>query len=112
GTLIDFNHLEHVLDNVEHVGTWQVELRKRNDDPLEVDELVLHVEKAGDVAEGRLRELLQAHFARELEINPNRIEFHSLSDLKERQGVGALLKEQRMVDNRPAAKTATSAASS
>ncbi|RYD70198.1 MAG: phenylacetate--CoA ligase family protein, partial [Verrucomicrobiaceae bacterium] len=22
GTLIDFNHLEHVLDNVAHVGTW------------------------------------------------------------------------------------------
>ncbi len=32
GTLVDFNHLEHVLDNAGHVGTWQLEIRKANDD--------------------------------------------------------------------------------
>jgi len=39
GTLVDFNQLEHVLDDAEHVGAWQLELRKRNNDALEVDEL-------------------------------------------------------------------------
>src|SRR5690606_22991386 len=38
GTLVNFNELENLLDNLEHVGTWQIELRKRNDDPLDVDE--------------------------------------------------------------------------
>jgi phenylacetate-CoA ligase len=112
GTLVDFNHLEHVLDNVEHVGTWQVELRKRNDDPLEIDELVLHVEKADDFPDHRLKEILNSRFASELEIHPNRIEFHTVAELKLRQGVGALLKEQRVVDHRPAANLATSSASS
>ena len=36
GTLIDFNELEHVLDNFDSIGAWQLELRKANDDPLEL----------------------------------------------------------------------------
>jgi phenylacetate-CoA ligase len=101
GTLIDFNRLEHVLDNVAHVGTWQVELRKRHDDPLECDELILHLEKSDNFDDARLRTLLNEHFLAELEIHPNRIEIHSVEELRERQGVGTLLKEQRVVDHRP-----------
>ena len=102
GTLIDFNHLEHVLDNAEHVGTWQLELRKVNDDPLEVDELILHVAKADDCDDARLRTLLDAHFVSETEIHPNRIEFHSEEELRRLQGVGTQIKEQRVIDHRPA----------
>jgi len=101
GTLVDFNHLEHVLDNVAHVGTWQIELRKRNDDPLEIDELILHVEKSDDFEEARLREFLAARFASDTEVHPNRIEFHTLQEMRKRQGVGAELKEQRIIDRRP-----------
>ena len=77
GTLVDFNHLEHVLDNFEHLGTWQVELRKRHDDPLECDELILHAEKNDGFDAAALREMLNARFLTELELHPNRIEFHS-----------------------------------
>ncbi len=101
GTLVDFNHLEHVLDNVEHVGTWQVELRKRHDDPLEFDEMVLHVEKADGLSGAALRALLQDRFASELEVHPNRIEFHTVEELRRQQGVGTQLKEHRVVDHRP-----------
>ena len=45
GTLVDFNELEHVLDDAANIGAWQLELRKLHDDPLEVDELILHVQK-------------------------------------------------------------------
>src|SRR5207249_3888087 len=75
GTLVDFNHLEHVLDNLDHVGTWQIELRKRHDDPLECDELILHVAKADETDDDRLETMLRDHFAAETEIHPNRIEF-------------------------------------
>jgi len=101
GTLIDFNHLEHILDNAEHVGTWQLELRKRHDDPLEVDELILHVAKADDCDDARLRATLDEHFVSETEIHPNRIEFHSEEEIRRLQGVGTQLKEQRVVDRRP-----------
>lgn len=101
GTLVDFNHLEHVLDNAEHIGTWQIELRKRNDDPLECDELILHVEKTDTFDEDRLREVLSERFAAELEVHPNRIAFHTTEELRRRQGIGVQLKEQRVIDHRP-----------
>ncbi len=103
GTLVDFNQLEHVLDNLEHIGTWQIELRKRNDDPLECDELILHVEKKDNFEETRLREMLAERFSSGLEVHPNRIEFHTVDELRRKQGVGAQLKEQRIVDHRPGA---------
>jgi phenylacetate-coenzyme A ligase PaaK-like adenylate-forming protein len=101
GTLVDFNHLEHVLDNAEHVSTWQLELRKLHDDPLELDELVLHVAKSDATDVTTLRESLNAHFARETELHPNRIELHSIEEMRRLQGVGTQLKEQRVVDHRP-----------
>ncbi len=47
GTLVDFNELEHLLDDMPHVGSWQIELRKVDDDPHELDEVILHVEDLG-----------------------------------------------------------------
>lgn len=101
GTVVDFNRLEHVLDNASHVGTWQVELRKANDDPLDLDEVILHVEKLGDAEDDELRETLRERFAAEAEMHPNRIEFHSRDEMRSLQGVGTELKEQRLVDHRP-----------
>jgi len=103
GTLVDFNELEQVLDEAPHVGAWQVELRKVNNDPLELDEVVLHVHKVNGVDEEQLsRELSERCFAR-LEIHPNRILYHSAEEIGLLQGLGKLLKEQKLVDNRPPA---------
>ncbi len=49
--LVDFNMLEHLLDDQRGVAAWQIELRKRNDDPLECDEVLLHVTPDDAVSE-------------------------------------------------------------
>ena len=100
GTLVDFNQLEHVLDDAEHIGAWQLELRKRNNDPLELDELVLHVHKTDGVREDKLVRDLNNRFVAKTEIHPNRIVFHDADEMRELQGVGVQLKEQKIVDNR------------
>ena len=100
GTLVDFNQLEHVLDDAEHVGAWQLELRKRNDDPLEVDELILHIERTGTVRDDKLIRDLNNRFAAKTEIHPNRIVFHDGDEMRELLGVGVQLKEQKIVDHR------------
>ncbi|PYM12089.1 MAG: phenylacetate--CoA ligase, partial [Verrucomicrobia bacterium] len=102
GTLVDFNQLEHVLDDAEHVGAWQLELRKRNDDPLEVDELVLHVQKADSVADEKLIRDLNNRFVARTEVHLNRIVFHDADAMRELHGVGVQLKEQKIVDHRKA----------
>ena len=104
GTLVDFNELEHVLDDAPHIGAWQVELRKVNDDPLELDEIILHVQKINGADEAQLGRDLSARCYTRLEIHPNRIQFHDTDHIRRLQGVGELLKEQKLVDHRPSAQ--------
>jgi phenylacetate-coenzyme A ligase PaaK-like adenylate-forming protein len=101
GTLVDFNQLEHVLDDAPNVGAWQLELRKRNDDPMDLDEIILHVHKLNDVDEKKLCRELNNRFVERTEIHPNRIVFHDADELRRLQGVGVQLKEQKIIDNRP-----------
>jgi phenylacetate-coenzyme A ligase PaaK-like adenylate-forming protein len=105
GTLVDFNQLEHLLDDAPHIGSWQVELRKINDDPLELDELILHVQKINDTNESQLSSELGERCFAHLELHPNRILFHSADEMRQLQGVGKLLKEERLADHRPSAQT-------
>ncbi len=101
GTLVNFNELAHVLDNAEHVGAWQLEIRKVRDDPLELDELILHVSKLDGVAEDRLARQLNERFAERTELRVNRVAFHTEEEIRGLQGVGTALKEQLIVDHRP-----------
>lgn len=112
GTLVDFNQLEHVLDDAPNVGAWQLELRKHNDDPLELDELILHVHKINEVNEEKLCRELNNRFVERTEIRPNQIVFHDAEELRRLQGVGIQLKEQKIIDNRPANRAVPAATGS
>jgi phenylacetate-CoA ligase len=87
-----------------------VELRKVNDDPLELDELILHVQKLNGADEAQLIRDLNDRCVSHLEIHPNRIVFHDTDEIRELQGVGHLIKEQRLVDHRPSATPAAARA--
>jgi phenylacetate-coenzyme A ligase PaaK-like adenylate-forming protein len=104
GTLVDFNQLEHVLDDAPNIGAWQLEIRKRNDDPMELDEIVLHVHKVNDADEARVRRELSNRFVERTEIQPNKIVFHDAEEIRHLQGVGTQMKELKILDNRPKIK--------
>jgi phenylacetate-coenzyme A ligase PaaK-like adenylate-forming protein len=100
GTLVDFNALENILDDTEGLGAWQIELRKRNDDPLESDIVLVHaVTMKGD--EEQLRQAIHDRFESSTEFAPNEIQFHTWEQMRKLQGVGKELKEQKVKDNRP-----------
>lgn len=103
GTIVDFNELEHALDDVGGVGSWQIELRKIHDDPLERDELILHVTKLNGATEAALQHGLSAMLQSQFEFRPNSIRFHTDEEMRALQKVGIALKEQKVVDNRPKA---------
>jgi phenylacetate-coenzyme A ligase PaaK-like adenylate-forming protein len=107
GTLVDFNQLEHVLDDVPDIGAWQVELRKAHDDPLELDELIFHVQKINGTDEAQISNDLRERCSARLEIQPNRILFHTAEEIQRLQGVGSLIKELKLVDHRPSIKKLT-----
>jgi hypothetical protein len=98
---VDFNELEHILDDAPHIGAWQVELRKANDDPLDLDEIILHVTKVNGVDETQLRRELSERCYNYTDVHPNRIVFHDAEEMKRLQGVGVQIKEQKLVDHRP-----------
>ena len=103
GTIIDFNELEHALDDMRGLGSWQIELRKIHDDPLELDEIHLHVTRTSDQSEEVLTTALSNMLHSQFEVRPNRILFHPPEKMRELQKVGVALKEQKVVDNRPKA---------
>ena len=101
GTLINFNDLEHILDDIDGIGAWQIEIRKVNDDPMETDEIIVHVQAEKGRSEEHLSDEITQHFQSDAEIRPNLIEYHDTETLKKMQGVGVSLKEDKIVDHRP-----------
>ncbi len=106
GTLVNFNLLEHLLDDQRGIAAWQIELRKRNDDALDTDEVHLHLTADPGVRESDLGLAVSSCFHEATEITPNALHFHTLAELREQLGVGRLLKEEKIVDHRPKAKPA------
>ncbi len=100
GTIVDFNELECALDDLPGLGAWQIELRKAHDDPLDLDELNLHVARTGEGSETDLEYALREKLHALFELTPNKILFHSSAELRVLQKVGVALKEQKVVDHR------------
>lgn len=102
GTLVNFNELEHALDDMDEIGSWQIEIRKRNDDPLECDQLIVHLNVARRVGREQVADDVRRRIRAAAEISPNDIQFHDAETLRALHGVGRELKEEKIVDHRPA----------
>ncbi|NNC87359.1 MAG: AMP-binding protein [Akkermansiaceae bacterium] len=103
GTLVDFSALEHVLDDTDGLGAWQIEIRKHNDDPLETDEILVHVVPLDGHPSDGLADRIRDNLRHSTELSPNDIIFHSWDEMRVLQGVGKELKEEKLVDHRPKA---------
>ena len=103
GTMVDFNHLEQILDDQEGLQAWQIELRKAHDDPLECDVVIVHATPLPGVVEESLRHHITEKMQSTLEISPNAVLFHDLEEMRDRLGVGRLLKEEKIIDRRASA---------
>ena len=101
GTLVDFNSLEHVLDDIDGIGSWQIELRKVNDDPFEQDQMIVHASSSHGGNHVELEHAVLTRFITTAELRPNRIEWHDNETMSRLQGVGRVLKEEKLVDHRP-----------
>jgi phenylacetate-coenzyme A ligase PaaK-like adenylate-forming protein len=101
GTMVNLEDAAMLLGGIAEVEEWQIELRKKDDDPLEVDELVVHVAlRAGctqQTAAGKVHEAFKGR----LEVAPNRVEFLELEAMLRRLGMETEMKEKRFVDSRP-----------
>ncbi|MEZ6037488.1 MAG: AMP-binding protein [Planctomycetota bacterium] len=101
GTLVNLEDCAMLLGSMPEVEEWQIELRKKDDDPLEVDELIVHLAVRDTCSENAAAERVQELFKSRLEISPNQIEFLGLEPMLRKIGMETEMKEKRFVDARP-----------
>ena len=108
GTLVNLNLFRDVLDNDDRVEEWQLVIKKKNDDPFDVDEIHLNValssrtdgSKPDEVAASITRQLFQV-----TEVHLNSANVMALERLLDLLGMETQLKEKRIVDLRTRTET-------
>jgi phenylacetate-CoA ligase len=102
GTLVNINDLEHILDGREEIDEWQLEIGKKDNDPYEVDELILYVSLSGDADREVFRRRLNDELLSVTDISFNEINFVSPKEMQERIDIECAVKAKKIVDKRPA----------
>ncbi|MBI5206721.1 MAG: AMP-binding protein [Candidatus Firestonebacteria bacterium] len=101
GTLVNLNVFMHILSENSLIDEWQIVIKKKNDDPFDLDELVVYLAVKNGADKEKLRHDLNEKFIDETEVHPNDIVFTTLDDMLHRLGMDTKLKEERILDIRP-----------
>ena len=101
GTLVDLSVMGSVLAALRDVEEWQVVISKRNDDPLELDQLEVRVAPRAGADVGELVTRIERDLANATEVAPNVVHVLSLHEMLEHLGMESAMKEKRFLDRRP-----------
>ncbi len=100
GTLVDLSSMGAAISNLPEVEEWQVVLQKKDDDPHELDELVLRLSVRDGIDTAAYEKEVRQVLLEGVEVSPNVVEFHSTPRLLELLGMETELKEKRFLDRR------------
>ncbi len=101
GSLVNLNNFAACMSEVDTIEDWQVELRKKDNDPYEVDELIVYACLKKDCDQKRAEEQIKDKMIQATEVAPNSIVFVSMDDIVKRLEIETANKEKRILDNRP-----------
>jgi phenylacetate-CoA ligase len=101
GALVDQGAFQSVLENIDEVKEWQVEISKAEGDPYEVDVLDVYVTLSEGADRDRVGAAIDSGFLLETEVRPNNIEFLAADQLVDRLRTKSGMKELHVVDSRP-----------
>ena len=102
GELVDLNAFFPLLSGTPEVEEWQLQIAKVNNDPYEVDELVLYVAPKAGVTFMQLEHALNRKIMAETGVTARLVE-KPLKDVLQMIGMETEPKEKRVVDVRPKA---------
>ncbi|MFN0058264.1 MAG: phenylacetate--CoA ligase family protein [Planctomycetota bacterium] len=107
GALVNLNAMVDLLNGHAGIDEWQLVIRKRNNDPFEIDELALALALAAGHAEDRVVADIEKQLVSNFELRPSVVEVLPRAELLRRTGMETQLKENRILDLRePAPKPA------
>jgi phenylacetate-coenzyme A ligase PaaK-like adenylate-forming protein len=100
GELVDLNAFFPLLSGTPEVEEWQLQIAKVNNDPYEVDELVLYVAPKPNVTFMQLEHALNRKIMAETGVTARLVE-KPLAEILQMIGMETEPKEKRVVDVRP-----------
>ena len=100
GTLVDLNNFLPSMAAMPEVIEWQLVIKKHNDDPNDLDELVLYIAVPPNIDQTAIKEKVARKLLVDTEVSPNQIEILPLEQLEERLGLDTQMKELRIRDLR------------
>ena len=103
GTLVNLNVITDLLTDSSLVDEWQVVLSKKNDDPLDVDELHVTVSIRDEADSATLPDILASQILDASEVRPSSVSMVAREEMLKRLGMETQLKELRVVDLRDSA---------
>ena len=101
GALVNLSHFDTIFSEIEAVDEWQVELKKKNDDPFDVDELVIYLCCRAGANQQEAENQLRKKLLLATELTPNAIHWIPRAELIKRLELETANKEKRIVDRRP-----------
>ena len=100
GELINLNSFYPVLSGIKDLDEWQLEIGKVNNDPYEVDEMILYLAPKPNVNFDELSRDVNRRILSETGITPIIVQ-KKLQEVLQMIGMESELKEKRIVDKRP-----------
>lgn len=101
GSLVNFNNFDTTLSDFPEIEEWQIELCKKDNDPFEVDELIVYISCHNGVNQAALAEDVKKKLKLCTEVAPNQVIFVPLPDMIKRLELETSSKEKRFLDRRP-----------
>lgn len=101
GTLVDLSAMGSLLASMSEVDEWQVVIKKKNDDPLELDQFFVRVSLRGGADSRTFQTACSRRIADGIEVAPNAVEVHTNREMLDYLGMETEMKEKRFLDLRP-----------
>ncbi|MBI4974320.1 MAG: hypothetical protein HZC19_00640 [Candidatus Omnitrophica bacterium] len=101
GSLVNLDDLGHLLDDKEEIDEWQIEIVKKDNDPYEVDELILYISLLKDVDKEEFSKRLNDEVLSSADVSFNRINYISRKEIQQRIEIESAVKAKKIIDKRP-----------
>ena len=99
GSFVNLNVFFPLMMLHKNIEEWQIEIKKKNNDPYELDELIVYIAPSKKANFEQLKKDLKQKIAAETEVTPEIVKIE-LKELLHRLGMETELKERRIVDDR------------
>jgi phenylacetate-coenzyme A ligase PaaK-like adenylate-forming protein len=101
GSLVNLSNFTALLSDIHSVDEWQIELAKKDNDPFEVDQVLVYVCPKPGCDRGKLEEEIRTKMLLATEVAPNKVCFLELPEMVKRLEIETANKEKRIIDTRP-----------